>query len=434
MGNVVKFLTKIHSGPITLSAGRRVRSINVMRTLHNQSARRVILHLQGLSRSPSEKLDAEQLHELICQLGLVQVDSIRWVERAQHMILFSRSQHYRPIHLKHLIEERRLLFENYTHDASIIPSKFFQYWRHRFARDKDRLRNGLIRWQGDGFVAHCDTLQRKIRRSGAVRSRDLKRTGTKDTKEMWQWHDGKAALEFLWRTGKLGIASRDGFQKVYDLSERVIHPSDFSQRCSRAEFIDWSCREAITRLGFATPSEIAEYWKHVSIAEVQRWLRRQSEETIVPLTVENADGSADEGLYARADIESIAAQSPKPPSRVRVLSPFDPVIRNRGRLERLFGFRYRIEIYVPEAKRQYGYYVFPMLEGDRLIGRIDMRADRAESTLEIKRLWMEDGIALTSARRKRIDQELSRIAKLAEVDQVRWLRASTPANQRSRSR
>ncbi len=395
-----------------------------MLTITNQSARRAILHLQGLSQPPNQKLTSDQLYDLICQLGLVQVDSIRWVERAQHMILFSRSQHYRPDDLRHLIEERQLLFENYTHDASVIPSEYFRFWRHRFARDKDLLRERLIRWQGDGFVKHCDSLHRKIRRAGAVRSRDLKRTSEKDTTEMWQWHDGKAALEFLWRTGKLGIASRDGFQKVYNLTERVIPPEEYAERCSRTEFVDWSCREALQRLGFATPAEIAEYWKHVSIAEVNRWLDRQNDRTITRLAIDHPDGSRSEGLYARADIESVVAEAPKPPSRVRVLSPFDPVIRNRDRLERLFDFQYRIEIYVPEAKRKYGYYVFPLLEGDKLIGRIDFRADRTARVLEIKRLWMEDGVALTPARKKRLDQELARVAKLAEVDQVRWLRGA----------
>ena len=238
---------------------------------------------------------------------------------------------------------------------------------------------------------------------------------------MWQWHDGKAALEFLWRTGKLGIASRDGFQKVYDLTERVIPSDMYAERCSRSEFIDWSCREAITRLGFATPAEIAEYWNHVSIAEVNRWLKRQNDSTITTLVIQHQDGSRSEGLYARADIESVVADAPKPPSRVRVLSPFDPVIRNRERLERLFDFRYRIEIYVPEAKRKYGYYVFPLLEGDKMIGRIDMRADRTAGRLEVKRLWMEERVKLTPARKKRLDQELARVAKLAEVDKVEWL-------------
>lgn len=377
--------------------------------------------MQGLSQPPSRKLTSDQLYELIRQLGLVQVDSIRWVERAQHMILFSRSQHYRPSDLRRLIEERQWLFENYTHDASVIPSEFFQFWRHRFARDKNLLRERLIRWQGDGFLDHCRKLQRKIRKDGAIRSRDLKRTGQKDTTEMWQWHDGKAALEFLWRTGKLGIASRDGFQKVYDLTERVIPADSLALRCSRSEFIDWSCREAILRLGFATPAEIADYWNHVSIAEVNRWLKRQHDRTVTRLAIEHQDGSRSEGLYARADIEAVVAESPKPPSRVRALSPFDPVIRNRDRLQRLFNFEYRIEIYVPEAKRKYGYYVFPLLEGDRVIGRIDMRADRSADTLEIKRLWMEADVPLTPARQQRLDQELTRVAALVDVQRVRWL-------------
>ncbi len=104
-----------------------------------------------------------------------------------------------------------------------------------------------------------------------------------------------------------------------------------------------------------------------------------------------------------------------------MLSPFDPVIRNRDRLKRLFDFEYRIEIYVPEAKRKYGYYVFPLLEGDQLIGRIDMRADRSAGVLEIKRLWLEDGCQLTPTREKRLDQELRRVARLAGVDDVVWL-------------
>tara|TARA_R110002049_G_scaffold285698_4_gene467160 strand:- start:351564 stop:352751 length:1188 start_codon:yes stop_codon:yes gene_type:complete len=392
-----------------------------MLTISNQSARHLILRLQGLAAPPNRKLTSDQLHELVCQLGFVQVDSIRWVERAQHMILFARSQHYRPEHLRKEIEHHQRLFENYTHDASVIPSQFFRFWRHRFARDKDRLRKGLTRWQGDGFEKHCGSLQRRIRKHGPVRSRDLKHTSGKNTSEMWQWHDGKTALEFLWRTGKLGIESRDGFQKVYNLSERVVGTDDYEARCTRTEYIDWSCRSAIDRLGFATPAEIAGFWNHVTPAEVNRWLSRQSEDVVQRVAVQNADGSATQGLFARSDIEHLVAETTVMPNRVRVLSPFDPVIRDRKRLERLFNFQYRIEIYVPEAKRKFGYYVFPLLEGDTLIGRIDMRADRVNRTLEIKRLWTENGQSINKTRQQRLEQELSRVARFAGLENVRWL-------------
>ena len=391
-----------------------------MLTIPNPSARRVLLQLQGLSQSPADQLRKDDLFDLICQLGLVQVDSIRCVERAHHMILFSRNQNYRPNLLRELAEDDRLLFENYTHDASFIPAKYFRYWRHRFARDRNRLRESMIRWQGDGFVPHCARLQRMIRRRGAVRSRDLKHTSGKNTDEMWQWHDGKAALEYLWRTGKLGIASRDGFQKVYDLIERVIGPEDLANRCSRAEFIDWSCRSALKRLGIASTAQLADFWKHVSIAEVKRWLSRQKGSVVQPVLVVRDDGTMSDTLYARADMEALMEQAPKPPTRVRALSPFDPLIRNRDRLSRLFGFDYRIEIYVPEAKRKYGYYVFPLLEGDKFIGRIDMRADRDAGALEVKKLWMETRFELTPARRKRLDGELARVAKFADLKNVNW--------------
>jgi uncharacterized protein YcaQ len=393
-----------------------------MLTLSNRTARRLILQLQGLSDPPHRKLDAVNLHELVCQLGLVQVDSIRWVQRAHHMILFSRCQHYRPADLRHLIEDRRWLFENYTHDASVLPAEYYRYWRHRFARDRDRLRQRMIKWQGDGFVKHCSAVLRKIRRDGAVRSRDLQHHNAKDTSAMWQWHDGKAALEFLWRTGKLGIAARDGFQKVYDLAERVIGADDYAARCSRSEFINWSCRSALRRLGFATAAEIAGYWNHVSPDEVNQWLSRPGNNAAIKVAVENADGTRTTGLFARDDIEALASEVPPPPARIRALSPFDPVMRNRIRVQRLFDFQYRIEIYVPAAKREYGYYIFPLLEADRLIGRIDIRADKQANCLEIKRLWMEAGCRLTTARRQRLDQELSRLAKLADVDSMVWLK------------
>lgn len=394
--------------------------------LDNRTARRVLLHLQGLTEPPSRKLDSDQLYDLILRMGLVQVDSIRWVERAQHMILFSRSQHYRPDDLKHLVEDRQLLFENYTHDASVIPAAFFRYWRHRFARDRNKLRDSMVRWQGDGFVTHCRSLSRRIRRDGSLRSRDLEKSKSNGKKEMWQWHDGKAALEFMWRTGKLGIAARDGFQKVYDLTERVIGAEDYEAKCTRPEFIDWACRSAIARLGFGTPAEIAGFWNHVSIPEVNRWLKQQDETVVQCLSIENADGSLTENLLARPDIEEVAENVTNPPPRIRVLSPFDPVIRNRVRLESLFDFHYRIEIYVPAAKRKYGYYVFPLLEGDKLIGRIDMKADRKQDALVIKQVWLEDDVEMTASRKKRLDQELLRVANFAGVGEVTYDHPKAP--------
>lgn len=386
--------------------------------IKNRDARRVVLHLQGLTRAPAVSQDGDALYELIHQLGFVQVDTIQWVERAHHMILFSRNQNYRPADLHHLIEQEQSLFENYTHDASVIPSEFFPFWKHKFERGRDRLRKEMVKWVGPGFLDHCELLVEMIDNDGAIRSRDLERPKSSGPKDMWGWHDGKAALEFLWRTGTLSIAARDAFQKVYDLTPRVIPEPHFEATCSHEAFVDWACRAAIERLGFGSPANIAGYWKMVTIAECREWLKTQDETSIKEVTVESSDGSPPRKLFARGDIEEVIANAAKAPLRVRALSPFDPVIRDRTRLSWLFKFDYRIEIYVPAAKRKYGYYVFPLLEGERLIGRVDMRAHRSDDCLRVRRLWPEDGIEWSEARQKRLRQELKRQAKLAGVSNV----------------
>lgn len=394
--------------------------------LNNSEARHIILALQGLAGNPNRRMSRDALQELIVRLGFVQVDSIQWVERAQHMILFARNQTYRPAMLKRLVERDRLLFENWTHDASIIPSRFWPYWLHRFERRQEILGEKFSQWQGEGYADHCQAMLDRIAEGGPLRSRDLdKPSGEK--LEMWQWHDGKAALEFLWRTGVLCIRAREGFQKVYDLAERVIPPEHYEASVSHDEFIDWSCRSAIERLGFGSAGDIARYWDHVSIAEAQAWAEDQGPNSLVRATVDCAEKGAERTLLARPDIGRLVRELTPLPSRIRALSPFDPVIRDRKRLEWLFGFNYRIEIYVPEDKRIWGYYVFPLLEGDRLIGRIDMRADRKTKTLRIRKLWLEPKIRFGSDRQARLQGELQRQARLCGAADVVWEAGSTDA-------
>lgn len=387
--------------------------------LTNQQARRIILHLQGLTASPHRAFGENGLLDLIHQLGFVQVDSIQWVERAHHMILFARNQTYRPAHLAKLIERDKSLFENWTHDASIIPSAFYPYWRHRFERNRVRLDQKFQNWQGSGFRDHLDKLMRRVETRGAVMSRDLERPDSGPV-EMWQWHDGKAALEYLWRTGSLCISARKGFQKVYDLNERHIPPEHFAACVSHDEFVDWACSAALERLGFGSPGDIARYFDLVSPAEAKEWVADQGANRLVEISVEAKDKTFRE-MVARADIASLADTVPEPPKRIRALSPFDPVIRDRKRLEWLFGFEYRIEIYVPAEKRRWGYYVFPLLEGDKVIGRIDMCANKKANALQVKRVWWEPKIRPSTARMARLNAEMVRQTRLGGVANVEWL-------------
>ena len=222
-------------------------------TIHisNKQARQLILHLQGLSADPRRSWSATDLYNAIEQLGFVQVDSIQWVERAHHMILFARNQTYRPRDLHLLTERDRLLFENWTHDASFIPTAFFPYWRHKFDRVRTDMSARFERWQGPGYKDKIDAMLDRIQQDGKLMSRDLDRPkGVKP--EMWQWHDGKAALEYLWRTGSLCISAREsGFQKVYDVIDSGV-PEDHRSRT-------------------VSHDDIARFWDLISPKEAKDW-------------------------------------------------------------------------------------------------------------------------------------------------------------------
>jgi uncharacterized protein YcaQ len=392
--------------------------------LPNRDARRLFLHLHALGDAPGRPFRRKDVPELIHRIGFVQVDSIRTVERAHHHILFSRANAYKPDWLHHHIERERTLFENWTHDASVIPVEFFRYWKPKFHRTRERLmsRDWWRERLGEDYEETCARIRAHIEENGPVRSRDLTadeshHDGSDENKAWWGWKPSKSALEHLWRTGQLAVSAREGFQKVYDLVEKVVPPEHYAPEVHDEDFIDWACRSALERLGFATPGELAAYWDAITPAEAKEWAERQCPEIAIPVDIGNADGTVRRHL-ARPDALDLASEVSPPPGRVRFLSPFDPALRDRKRLQRLFGYDYRIEVFVPEEKRQYGYYVFPMLEGDRLTGRIDMKADRPAGVLRIRKLWLEPRLSLTPQRKAKIEAELQRWLKYLGLERA----------------
>ncbi len=387
--------------------------------LTNAEARRVFLTRHALGRDPLP--EGGGLMDLIDRLGFVQVDSINTVERAHHMILSARMKRYRPRHLAPLLERERALFEHWTHDASVIPTRFFPHWKLRFVRDTERLRSRWRDWHANGFEEKFGEVLEHVRRHGPVTSREVGAEEERTSGGWWEWHPSKTALEYLWRTGALSVCRRVGFQKVYDLTERVIPDAHRAPEHPEPETIDWACNAALDRLGFATSGEIAAFWAKVTPEEAKAWCAANPD--LVEIDVEGHDG-APRKVYARPGIAGEARETDDLPGGIRVLSPFDPAIRDRKRTERLFGFHYRIEVFVPEPKRRYGYYVFPLLEGDRLVGRIDMK--REEGTLAVRALWPEPGVAMGKGRLARLEAELARVTRFAGCEGVRfadgWLR------------
>lgn len=389
--------------------------------LPNPLARRLFLHRHALAEPPTGPATGADLAALIDRIGFVQVDSITTVERAHHMILFSRRQSYRPAALKPLLERDRQLWEHWTHDASILPISTFPYWKHRFARDSERLHGNWRRWFPGGFEAQFDSILNRIAAEGPVTSSDVGEGEARSKGGWWDWHPSKTALEWLWRTGRLAITRRDGFQKVYDLTERVIPAALHRAELPLAAKVDWACGSALDRLGFGGATELQAYWNAVPTEAVRDWLAAaRAQGAVIEIEVEGADGSR-RRTFARPDVLRDAAALPDPPGRLRVLSPFDPALRDRKRAEFLFGFHYRIEVFTPEAKRRWGYYVFPLLEGDRLVGRIDAKAHRDAGVLRLRAFWPEAGVRLTRARAALLEAELHRLARFSGCAGVDYL-------------
>ncbi|MEO0391329.1 MAG: crosslink repair DNA glycosylase YcaQ family protein [Pseudomonadota bacterium] len=401
-------------------------------TLSNTAARRLFLDRHALSEAPTGPAKGPDLLDVITRLGFVQLDSINTVARAHDLILFARRQRFRSVDLKRLYERDGALFEHWTHDAAMIPRAFYPYWHVRRQRDAALLRERWKKWRNHEFTHLMDGVLTHIRDNGPCCSADLGGDEPRSSGGWWDWHPSKTALEYLWRSGALAVVGRNGFQKQYDLTERVIDESTLTQAPDVEATIDWCCRSALQRLGFATHGELAAFWAHITPAEAKTWCDGAlARGELMPIHVTGADGSA-KAAFASPDVAGDPALADAPTSRLRVLSPFDPALRDRKRAARLFGFDYRIEIFVPEAKRRYGYYVFPILEGDQIVGRVDMKAHRDQDVLRIRALWPERGVRWGKGRHAAFEAELERIKRLAGVSRIEfsddWLELHAPAN------
>lgn len=372
------------------------------------TARRLLLGAQGLLDDPRRRVNAAEVGDLIDRMGFVQLDSINIVERAHHLTLASRLDGYRHSHLTRLLEKERRLFEHWTHDASAIPARWLPYWTHRFARRRIRIENNPW-WRerlGDEPEKVIAQVRERIAREGPLLSRDFEDAGGGGG-SWWGWKPQKAVLEYLWHSGELAVLRRESFHKVYDLTERVFPDLAGQPLPSAEEHVEWACRTAIERLGAGTSGEIAHFWQAVKPEEAAAWcLRAVDQREIVQVELEG-----NRPTYAVPDWEERAARLPQAPARLRLLSPFDPVIRDRRRALRLFAFDYRFEAFVPEAKRTYGYYVLPILEGERLIGRLDPKFERDRGTLVIRRVWWEERVRPSRGRLAGLEAAVARLAR-----------------------
>ena len=398
--------------------------------------RRALLSLNGLAPplpddplpSPNDRSKPSWVDGMIQRLGFLQVDSVSAVERAQHQILFSRNRRYRQGWLSQRLEGSRTLFENWTHDAAILPSGVYPHWRHYFDRfRKYEIHKGYRRYFETVGRGDVDRVLRRIRKEGPLKPRDFVVEkvsygwgGTaEDAKGFPVPTVAKVALEYLWRIGKLAVTRRDKREKVYDLAERVIPEEHYRERTRRSEYVDWSAREGLRRLGAATPAQIARFYYAISTDQAASWCRSRLGTELTEVRVQLADGRATSSpLFALTGDLDRMLEAPPPPRRLRLLSPFDPLIHDRQRTARVFGFDFALEIFVPPKKRKYGYYVLPILEGERFTGRIDLKVDRKQGTLNVISLYWETGLRPSRQRDVQLERELGRLARFCGVELV----------------
>ncbi len=380
--------------------------------IKNRDARRLWLATNGLADTPTGPLD---LMAIIKRLGFVQIDTIRNVTRAHHHIIWSRNQNYREPMLWSALANDRAIFEHFTHDASLIPMEFYPMWQRQFRRLGDKV--AQHDWYQSGLGRkHIRAIHARIADEGPLSTHafDTKITGPR---EMWARPPHKKALDQMWYAGVLSTSHRENFTKFYDLTERVIPGEHREQNQTARTQINWLCDAALDRLSFANQGEVQRFWAATDAREVKDWIARQSD--LRPVLIEGADKTLTAG-FAPADIETRLANAAPASTRLRILNPFDPAIRDRIRLRRLFGFDYRNEMFVPKARRIWGYYVYPLLEGDRFVGRMEIKADRAAGKMWITGFWAENGVKWPDVRFNKLDAELMRFARLAGLQDVTW--------------
>lgn len=388
--------------------------------ISNSDARRLWLWGQGLGGTPTGPLDAMAI---IRDLGFVQLDTIQNVTRAHHHIMWSRNQNYREPVLDKLLGEDRTIFEHFTHDASVIPVEFYPMWQRQYRRLGEKVRSSS--WHKTPLKPRdVVDIKKRIADEGPLSTRDFD-TKITGKKEMWARPPHKKALDVMWYEGTLTTSHRKNFIKFYDLSERVIPAHLRAQQHDDAAQVDWLCMQALKRMQFGTTGEIQRFWGAMSAFEAKAWAAQKGN-YLTPIEAEGADGTYTPA-FAPPDILACLEVAISPAPRLRILNPFDPAVRDRNRLKRLFGFEYTNEMFVPAAKRRWGYYVYLLLEGLKFVGRIELKADRNKGVMTVTNLWREPDVKWSDARAARLDAELARFAKLAGVAQIEWLCASTPA-------
>jgi uncharacterized protein YcaQ len=345
------------------------------------TARRIALAAQGFADPrPQGRIDRRHFRRALDRMGVIQIDSVNVLVRSQELPLFARL----GPHSRTMISDATKageVFEYWVHEASHVDMAHYQLHRWQMAGDHKWGRYWTLTKRRPGFI---DEVYRRIVDDGPVASGDLsERVGKKGT--WWDWDDGKIALEHLFWNGQISATRRPSdFARIYDLTERIIPAEVLArpavpERDARKQLLELAARHH----GIGTFTDLTDYHRQKNPPCKPLVAELVEEGTLIPVQVEGWTKPA--YLHHQARIARRI-------NACAMLSPFDPVVWNRDRTHRLFGFHYRIEIYTPQPKRVYGYYVLPILWGDSMVGRLDMKADRQGGRLLVQGAYTEPGV------------------------------------------
>lgn len=343
-------------------------------------ARRIALAAQGFGRLRGAAQGIRQLNLLMHRLGLLQLDSVNVFERSHYLPVFARLGHYGKADLDRLtLASRSNYTEYWAHAAAIIPmaSRPLFQWRMDAIRAKHE--NDETGWIHANRHM-LDWLRAELADKGALPASKIEHDANKRKGGWWEWSDVKLGLEYLFDWGEVVSAGRTRFERTYALAEQHIPAAVLGRAIPRGEAVRQLMRMAALAHGIGTLTDLADYFR-IKLAPAKVAIDELVDAgELLPVAVSGWNTQA--WLHRDAGI-------PRRMDAVALLSPFDPVVWDRGRTERMFGFHYRIEIYTPAAKRIYGYYSLPVLIDDALVGRIDLKSDRQNRVLRVQSAWRE---------------------------------------------
>lgn len=372
-------------------------------------ARPIALAAQGLGR-PYGPVGTRQLNLALQRLAVLQIDSVNVFERSHYLPLFARLGAYDKAQLDRLTLARRAPYvEAWAHQAAFIPLETWPLWQ--WHRDNELAGTGKTKGWDRTDRRMTDFVLGELTAKGPLPASKIEHEANRRSGPWWGWSEVKTALETMFFDGRVVVAGRKNFERYYDLPERRLPAHVLDASVGKDDALRELVRQAGRALGVATVRDLADYWRLYQTDTKAAVAQLVDAGELVPVRVEGWGAPA----YLHRD-----ARIPRRIEAMALLSPFDPVVWERARTERMFGFRYRIEIYTPGPQRVFGYYTLPVLQDEALVGRVDLKSDRQARALRVQSAWTEPGHSPDVPRLARLLRETAAWQGLESLVVQRW--------------